>query len=232
MIFSNYDSDPRVDRTREVHPLFPTGDGGSTPTSTLRARHLDFSECPKPHAVELVAKWHSRLPRCARGPWTQAFHAHFNGVTYAVALWNNPSTRCLPSHWRELRRMACAPDAPRNTASRFIGWMVRWFQTHHPSAEKLISYQDCQVHTGTIYRAAGWIPEHISAPRKRDRSAIGAGLRKAVNGNDADVSGKVRWAISLNIAAYEQRGRVDPTPAGTAGIAPAGDLDHEGDRHG
>jgi DNA (cytosine-5)-methyltransferase 1 len=38
--------------------------------------------------------------------------------------------------------------------------------------------------------------------------------------------------IGERIAAYEQRGRVDPTPAGTAGIAPAGDLDHEGDRHG
>jgi DNA (cytosine-5)-methyltransferase 1 len=38
--------------------------------------------------------------------------------------------------------------------------------------------------------------------------------------------------IGERIAAYEQRGRVDPTPAGTAGIAPAGDLNHEGDRHG
>jgi DNA (cytosine-5)-methyltransferase 1 len=38
--------------------------------------------------------------------------------------------------------------------------------------------------------------------------------------------------IGERIAAYEQRGRVDPTPAGTAGIAPAGELNHEGDRHG
>jgi hypothetical protein len=38
--------------------------------------------------------------------------------------------------------------------------------------------------------------------------------------------------IGERIAAYEQRGRVDLTPAGTAGIAPAGDLNHEGDRHG
>jgi hypothetical protein len=38
--------------------------------------------------------------------------------------------------------------------------------------------------------------------------------------------------IGERIAAYEQRGRVDPTPAGTAGIAPAGDLNHERDRHG
>lgn len=38
--------------------------------------------------------------------------------------------------------------------------------------------------------------------------------------------------IGERIAAYEQRGRVGPTPAGTTGIAPAGDLDHGGDRHG
>lgn len=186
-----------VDRTRVVHPLFQAEDGGSTPTSTLRARHLSFCECPKHHAVNLVALWHSRLPKCARGPWTNAFHAHHNGITYAVALWNNPSTRCLPSHWRELRRMACASDAPRNTPSRFLAWMVRWFHVNRPEAEKLISYQDRQVHTGTIYRAAGWTAEHISEPRTRDRSTLGAGLRIASNGLEADQSGKVRWAFML-----------------------------------
>jgi hypothetical protein len=186
-----------ADRTREVHPLFQAGDGGSIPTSALRARHLLFEECTKPHAVALVRLWHSRLPRCARGPWTNAFHAHHNGITYAVALWNNPSTRCLPSHWRELRRMACSPDSPRNTASRFLAWMFRWFQTNNPSAEKLISYQDRQVHTGTIYRAAGWTPEYVSEPRRRDRSIVGPGFRTAMNGSDADVAGKVRWAIML-----------------------------------
>lgn len=186
-----------ADSTREVHPLFQTGGGGSTPTSALRARHLAFSECPKPHAVHLVRAWHSRLPKCAKGPWTQAFHAHADGITYAVALWNNPSTRCLPSHWRELRRMACAPDAPRNTASRFLAWMARWFAEQHPECEKLISYQDLAVHTGTMYRAAGWIAEHVSQPRERDRSVVLPGYRRALNGLDADVAGKVRWARIL-----------------------------------
>jgi hypothetical protein len=182
---------------REVHPLFPIENIDLIPISALRARHLVFSECPKPHAVDLVRAWHSRLPKCAKGPWTQAFHAHVDGVTYAVALWNNPSTRCLPSHWRELRRMACAPDSPRNTASRFLGWMARWFFQHHPECEKLISYQDSAVHTGTIYRAAGWIDEYTSQPRKRDRSILLPGYRSALNGVDADVAGKVRWAKSL-----------------------------------
>lgn len=186
-----------ADSTRVVHPLFHMEDGGSTPTSALLARNLVFSECRKSHAVQLVRAWHSRLPNCAKGPWTQAFHAHYNDVTYAVALWNNPSTRCLPSHWRELRRMACAPDSPRNTASRFLAWMVRWFSQHHCECEKLISYQDVVVHQGTMYRAAGWVPEHISLPRKRDRSVVKAGYRRAVNGTEPDVAGKVRWAKML-----------------------------------
>jgi hypothetical protein len=158
---------------------------------------LAFSQCPKPHAVQLVRAWHSRLPNCSKGPWTQAFHAHADGITYAVALWNNPSTRCLPSHWRELRRMACAPDAPRNTASRFLAWMARWFRDQHPECEKLISYQDLSVHTGTMYRAAGWIVDHVSKPRERDRSIVLPGYRRALNGRDADVAGKVRWARIL-----------------------------------
>ena len=186
-----------ADSTREVHPLFQTGDGGSTPTSALRARHLKFEECPKPYAVDLVRKWHSRLPKCAKGPWTQAFHAYYEGVTYAVALWNNPSTRCLPSHWRELRRMACAPDAPKNTASRFLGWMARWFEANHPACEKLISYQDVAVHTGCMYRAAGWVDEYFSPPRNRDRTVIRPGYRRALNGTDADSAGKIRWSRAI-----------------------------------
>ena len=191
-----------ADSTRVVQPLFQTEGGGSTPTSALRARHLEFSECPKSHAVDLVRAWHSRLPKCAKGPWTQAFHAHFNGVTYAVALWNNPSTRCLPSHWRELRRMACAPDAPRNTASRFLAWMARWFSEMRPECEKLISYQDMAVHAGTMYKAAGWVAEYVSEPRQRDRSIIRPGYRRALNGIEADGAGKVRWAktVGANIS--------------------------------
>ena len=186
-----------ADSTREVHPLFQAEGGGSTPTSALRARELHFDCCPKPFAVELVRAWHSRLPKCAKGPWTQAFHAHANGVTYAVALWNNPSTRCLPSHWRELRRMACAPDAPKNTASRFLAWMARWFEQNRPECEKLISYQDTRVHLGTIYKAAGWVAEHQAQARQRDRSVWKPGYRRAINGMDADVSAKIRWARSL-----------------------------------
>ena len=183
---------------RRYAPLFLAEETKEAPT---RARHLAFSECPKPHAVSLVRAWHSRLPECQAGPWSHAFHAYHDGASYAVALWNNPSARTLPQSWRELRRMAVAPDAPKYTASMFLGWMARWFQRHEPSVDKLISYQDTSVHQGTIYKAAGWVAAHESTPRTRDRSGLRANTTRLyrwnVNGADADAAAKVRWEKGL-----------------------------------
>jgi hypothetical protein len=184
-----------VDAARHTAPLFVASADASD--SHVRARHLLFEPCPKPHAVEMVRLWHSRLPNTQRGPWTHAFRGHCQDKTYVVALWNNCSARTLPQSWRELRRMACAPDAPRNTASRFLGWMARWFTDNEPSVDRLISYQDTAVHKGTIYKAAGWVIGSEGVKRLRDRSKARAGTsrmyRTSINGTDADMSRKVRW---------------------------------------
>jgi hypothetical protein len=193
-----------VDRIRVLHPLFQAENGGSSPTSTLHARDLRFEPCPKRHAVALVRLWHSRLPECQSGPWTHAFRGHIADRTYVVALWNSPSARCLPHGWRELRRMACAPDAPRNTASRFLAWMVRWFRQNEPHRERLISYQDTEVHSGTIYRAAGWLPAWVTTERIRDRSGNRVGTKRKyrsnLNGIGPDTVSKIRWEIELREA--------------------------------
>jgi hypothetical protein len=190
-----------VDSTRVVCPLFQAEDGGSIPASTLQVKDLLFEPSPRPHAVQLVREWHSRLPNCQDGPWEYAFLARYGRLTYAVALLNSPSARCLPSHWLELRRLACAPDAPKNTCSAFLGWIVRYLKAHASERERLISYQDTAVHAGTIYRAAGWIPAFTSAPRIRDRSGNRTGTKRKyrwnINGQDADAAAKVRWEISL-----------------------------------
>lgn len=194
-------SENRALDVRVTCPLFLAGVGGSIPTSALHSKELVFEQCQKPHAVELVRLWHSRLPGCQSGPWQYAFRAHKNDVTYAVALWNNPSARCLPPHWLELRRMACAPDAPKNTASCFLGWMVRFFKKTCPDREKVISYQDLEVHTGTIYKASGWQIEYTSKARVRDRSKPRAGTdrlyRSNKNGTEPDAAPKARWFKSL-----------------------------------
>lgn len=186
---------------RVAHPLFRAENGGSIPTIALHVKELIFEPCEKRHAVELVRIWHSRLPECQAGPWQYAFRAHKNDCTYAVALWNNPSARCLPGHWLELRRMACAPDCPKNTPSKFLAWMIRYFRSKCPEREKAISYQDLSVHSGTIYKAAGWTVEHISKPRIRDRSKARTGTerlyRSNKNGLAPDAAGKARWAKTL-----------------------------------
>jgi hypothetical protein len=168
--------------------------------SLTRATQLIVGPCDVEHARALIKEWHSRLPVTQPGPWQFAFHAHFDAVTYAVALWNNPSARMLPSHWLELRRMAVAPDAPHCTASRFLGEMKRYFRVNHPERERLLSYQDIEVHSGTIYRAAGWVATSTSAYRVRDRSKprpSGRMYRWNVNGAASDGAGKVRWETSL-----------------------------------
>lgn len=191
----------RADDARVAYPLFQVDNGGSTPTSALRARNLVFQECPKLHAVCLVRRWHSRLPRCQVGPWRFAFSGVYEGRTYVVALWNNPSARCLPSQWLELRRMAASPDAPRNTCSRFLMWMVRWFSRNCPEAERCISYQDMQIHKGTIYRAAGWTQTVQTVARVRDRTRPRRGTSRAyrsnLNGMEADAVSKLRWEYEL-----------------------------------
>jgi hypothetical protein len=167
----------------------------------VKARDLTIETCMTAHAVTLTRRWHSRLPNTQDNPWQFAFRAHFGHETCAVALWHNPSTRSLPSHWLELRRMACAPFAPRYTASRFLGWMVRFFARFHANRERCISYQDTVVHAGTIYKACNWTPVYRGNDRARDRSkprrATNRMYRTSLNGLEADMAAKVRWEILL-----------------------------------
>jgi len=151
-----------------------------------------------------------------------AFSGEIDGITYVVALWNNPSARGLPDNWLELRRMACAPNAPPNTASKFLSYMAKWFRANKPKYQRLISYQDTAVHTGTIYRASGWVPGGIAKARVRDRSKNRVGTtrayRKNVNGPGPDASEKIRWEFQIwgrrkNSAACLVD---DPAPAGVS----------------
>lgn len=96
--------------------------------------------------------------------------------------------------------MAVAPDAPHCTASFFLGAMRRWIQRNMPEVPRLVSYQDVDVHRGTIYKAAGWEPTAFAAPRIRDRSKTRKGTHRAyrsnLNGVIPDGAGKVRWEIA------------------------------------
>lgn len=149
------------DDARVALPLFHAEYGGSIPTSP---RQLHIEEINVHLACELNMKWHSRLPKIhwsniVRTPPSICFGAIYANVYYAVAIWSGPVARNL-NHQNiiELRRLAIAPDAPKNTASRMLAVMRRLIKIKFPEVEKLISYQDTEVHQGTIYKAAGWLP--------------------------------------------------------------------------
>ena len=177
---------------RRYSPLFQ-------PVESLppqKASQLVIHPAPIPFVRSLVAAWHSRVPVTQTGPWIIGYAATYEGTAFGVALWHNPSARTLPHDWLELRRLAIADDAPHCTASRMLGQMRRDISTRFPDCPHLISYQDEDIHTGTIYRAAGWEPEFYSPPRQRDRTgrkSNGSLLRTIANGISSDVAGKIRW---------------------------------------
>lgn len=185
-----------VDDARVAYPLFQAEYGGSTPTSTLQLR---IHRMEKARAVKLNALWHSVLPYIPAFHVEIAYGAESGGKCYAVALWGRPVARTIcDKGWLELRRMAIADDAPKNTASRMLAIMTREIRKTRPDICRLISYQDTARHKGTIYKAAGWVPVDMSSspinwggaaqtkkPPTRERKAIIA---------DAP---KVRWEYAL-----------------------------------
>ncbi len=157
-----------------MYPLFQGEEGGSTPTPTLSAKALRIERIPFERAKELNRAWHSRLPRFGTGfIKRQPFLCHgamASSVCYAVAIWSNPQARELPQGtWFELRRMASAPGAPRNTCSRMLRIMELLIRRERPTIERLISYQDVEAHTGGIYAAAGWMKATLSDGGEWDR---------------------------------------------------------------
>lgn len=180
---------------RSAHPLFQEEGGGSIPTSPLA---LLFLPCSVNLAIRLNMQWHSRLPIVVHSNITRnathvCYKAECRGLYYAVAIWTSPTNFVLPNKtWLELRRFAIAPDAPRNTASRMLGWMVRSIRQHFPHIERLISYQDCDAHKGTIYKASGWSPS-VKSFEHRDRGKRAGRKRN----NSQTTATKQRWELQL-----------------------------------
>lgn len=156
-------NDSRAEGVRVAYPLYQAGGGCSTPTSALQL-WVDYIDARDAKALNRL--WHSRLPKLTSPTalMRPCFGAEHGGLWYAVAIWSYPIARLLPQDgsWLELRRLAVAPDAPRNTASRMLAVMARLIARAEPSVRRLVSYQDTAVHTGAIYRAAGWTPGRVS----------------------------------------------------------------------
>lgn len=185
----------RADGVVVAHPLFQAGGGGSTPTSAL---DLFFFRCDRDLFQKCNQLWHSRLPKICVSFGRVYYAAEYRGDVFAVAMWSNPVARLLPQNaWLELRRFAIRDAAPKNTASRMLGWMVRDIKRSMPEIERLISYQDCDAHVGTIYRASGWKPAEGYVSRSRGWApGAGGGNRLRVGRTNQAVSPRVRWELT------------------------------------
>ena len=186
-----------VDSVRVARPLFHAERGGSIPTSTLC---LVFDTCSRETFARLNRLWHSRLPLIGNSQFRVCYSAEYDGLWYAVAAWSNPVARMLPQQtWLELRRFAIASDAPKNTASRMLGWMVRDIFKRFPEVQRLISYQDCEVHKGTIYKAAGWIRAKDYVSRIRGWApTTGWAFRNRAGRTNQNLAPRMRWEYYLH----------------------------------
>jgi len=185
------------DGVRVAQPLFPVEGQGSIPMSPLQFR-IDMVGIVE--AEKLNKLWHSRLPIYKSGFCLKAklcFAASYRNVYFAVAIWDNPSARMLNHVTNlELKRFAISDDAPKNTASRMLKIMCSIIKKELPEIKTLISYQDVEVHRGTIYRAAGWRPVHFHKggswyrPNSKNQKTNTPRTRPDLN---KAVGAKIRW---------------------------------------
>ena len=172
--------------------------GGSIPTSALQLR---FVEVTMRKACELNAQWHSMLPRTDLGNMLAggrsiAFATVYDGCYYAVAIFSQPIIRSIASDRGviELRRLAIADNAPKNTASRMMAVCLRLVKRAYPQTHRCVSYLAVDVHSGTIYRASGWRPVgKIVAARPQRKK----GDKQRATGPLQTTSRKQRWEIEL-----------------------------------
>ena len=176
-------------------PTLQLEDGGAIPTSPL---HLQIERIDVHTACRLNEKWHSRLPQIhwsnvVRNKHYACFGARFDGCLHAIAIWSSPvaANRLKDGQQLlELRRFAIAETAPKNTATRMLAIMTKLIRQDYPDLVRLISYQDTEVHLGTIYKAAGWKLATVNegqswtnTNRKRNK--------------EQSIAAKARWELDL-----------------------------------
>ena len=152
-----------IDATSPVvlEPLFTNPDQHkyATTPKQLTVKQIDVHT-----ACTLNAEWHSRFPiikwgNVVRNKRYVCFVAEKDQIAYATALWSSPIAANRLKNGQtmlELRRMAIADYAPKNTATFMLKAMRTWIRDNFHEIETVISYQDTEAHHGTIYKADNW----------------------------------------------------------------------------
>ena len=147
-------------------------------------------------ACLLNETWHSRLPNIhysnvVRNKKYVCFIFKYREAIIGTAIWSSPVARRLdPITYLELRRMALSNVCPKNTATYTISKMIKKIKIKFPDLTKLISYQDTEVHLGTIYKASNWVKSITNTGGEWSKPSR---KRKKTQTN----SPKIRWEYTL-----------------------------------
>lgn len=142
-------------------------------------------------ACRLNKMWHSRLPKIhwsnvVRNKTHVCYGLFFDGGCWAIAIFSSPVARYLDDNTiLELRRYAIKDGAPKNTASWGIGKMTKLIRDNFPNIDKLISYQDTAVHSGTIYKSSNWYAA--------SHTKFGSWRKSRKRNPDQATGDKIRW---------------------------------------
>lgn len=162
-------------------------------------KQFEFVEMRAQTACEYNAEWHSRLPKIhwgnvVRNTHYVCFAAVYNSEVYAITIWSSPVAQNRFKFGKqvlELRRMAISPECPKFTATRMLAHNRKWISKNMTDIALLVSYQDTDVHKGTIYKADNWVAANLSKGMKWDTEDRRRNLEQSL----AD---KVRWEFRLH----------------------------------
>jgi len=130
----------------------------------INPRDIVIEECRAQIACMLNELWHSRLPKIhwsnvVRNTHYVCYVFKYKQAIIGVGIWSSPVAQNRMKDGKtilELRRLALSDVCPKNTATRVIAEMIKMIKIKFPKITKLVSYQDTNVHFGTIYKAANW----------------------------------------------------------------------------
>jgi hypothetical protein len=132
-------------------------DGGSNPTPSLkrfRARLI-----PRSEIVKFVERWHySGNVNGVNSEFCFAF-ADETGKMVCAMILGQPAARSVGKYGKkviEIRRLCCEDCTPKNTESRFIGYVLRWL-AQNTKYDAVLAYSDLEHgHEGGIYAASNF----------------------------------------------------------------------------
>jgi hypothetical protein len=127
-------------------------------------KDIEIKEIRAQSACMLNEMWHSRLPKIHWSNVVRNTHYICFGIFYkqaviGVGIWSSPVAQNRLKGGKqmlELRRLALSDVCPKNTATYVLSKMIKDIKNRFTDITTLISYQDTEVHLGTIYKAGNW----------------------------------------------------------------------------